>query len=381
MKDPDYQNLEAFSKVAPEDLHVWCRSKLGDQTVGGAGSTKAIAMGEVVLARLVAVRDRVADQLIERDELANMVIASLVSGVPMVVLGPPGTGKSQTVRLISESCLGLPAKKEGSGRVSRTFFDYLLTSHTMPEELFGPPDLDALHRGEFRRRTDRMLPEAEFAFLDEVFRGSTHIMNTLLTIINERMFHDGAELRRIPLLGVVSASNRAPSDPEAEAFFDRFPIRYWVDSVLGSRRSTEGEFDGALSGLLNKSANHERDQRLQVSSQGEELACTNDFRLAAAVLSSQRFWIPQQGKETDRFRQFAQAVRRLKSELQISDRGVASLWRFGVTLDWLRGNSIMDDSDGHLDALLHTAGTPERASMAKRIVDTVRDDEHPHTAS
>ena len=46
MKDPDYQNLEAFSKVAPEDLHTWCRSKLGEQTVGGAGSTKAIAMGE-----------------------------------------------------------------------------------------------------------------------------------------------------------------------------------------------------------------------------------------------------------------------------------------------------------------------------------------------
>ena len=378
MKNLDPRNLERFSKVSPEALSTWCQKNL--RSAGGrVGSMKTLGFEEIVRERLTAVRDRVADQMVGRGELAEMVIASLVSGVPMVVLGPPGTGKSQTVRLISESCLGLPVN-EGASRVSRTFFDYLLTSHTMPEELFGPPDLEALRNGEFRRRTDRMLPESEFAFLDEVFRGGTHIMNTLLTIINERMFHDGAELRRIPLLGAVSASNHAPSDPEAEAFFDRFPVRYWVDSVLGSRSSTPEEFDGALSGLLNKAVDHEHDRGLHGAGDASKLACTNDFRLASAILASQRYGVLDRGRTNDRLTQFAEGVRRLKREFQLSDRGVASLWRFGVTLDWVRGRPIMDDSDGHLDALLHTAGTLEMAGAAKRIVDTVREDGHHHTA-
>lgn len=108
-------------------------------------------------------------EIYRRDRCIWMVLAATAARVPVVLFGPPGTAKSMIVRRMAELC----GHRAGTG----VYFEYLLSPHTMPEELFGPPDIKDLEEGRFRRRTERMLPEASLVFLDEVFHGGSHILS------------------------------------------------------------------------------------------------------------------------------------------------------------------------------------------------------------
>ena len=107
------------------------------------------------------------------------------------------------------------------------FFNYLLTSFSTPEEIFGPLSLKALEEDEFRRKIDGCLPTAHIALLDEIFKASSAILNSLLTILNEHKYHNGREIVDVPLLSVFGASNEFPDEDESlEALYDRFLFRY-----------------------------------------------------------------------------------------------------------------------------------------------------------
>jgi MoxR-like ATPase len=138
------------------------------------------------------------------------------------VVGPPGTAKSEAVRRVS-TALGL------------RYFEYLLGRFTEPSEVFGPVDLRKLREGLVETETAGMLPEAEVAFLDEVFLGSTAILNTLLAVLNERVFRRGHTARACPLRVCVAASNALPEDPSLAAFADRFLVRCFVEPVPDAR--------------------------------------------------------------------------------------------------------------------------------------------------
>lgn len=356
----DWDSLDAVAQFPQEQLDDLLR-----QWMNGRPTTEISAAEDAIQKRIRSLVTTTEQNLVERRDLVRCCVASLVSGVPMVVLGPPGTGKSMCVRLIADRCRGRSSSGEGA------YFEYLLTSHTMPEELFGPPDLTRLKQGEFARRTTRMLPEAEFAFLDEVFRGGTHILNTLLSILNERRFHDGAEVRRIPLLGVIAASNHPPSDPDTSAFYDRFPIRLWIDSIFETDAHT---FEHRMSGLLVNASQH---HRLAVGDQAgasrSAVACTNDFRIAEAILAIRS---RPDGELSERTEEFAEGVEKVRRLLQLSDRSIGSLWRFGAALDWLEGNDITgstsDGSSGHLEAITLAAGTLQLHRRATQLIDAIR---------
>ena len=102
-----------------------------------------------------------------------------IAGEHVLVVGPPGTAKSEA---------GPAGRCELGGR----YFEYLLGRFTEPNEIFGPIDLNKLRAGTVEIETTGMLPEAEVAFLDEIFLGSTAILNTLLGILNERVFRRGS---------------------------------------------------------------------------------------------------------------------------------------------------------------------------------------------
>ena len=107
------------------------------------------------------------------------------------------------------------------------FFNYLLTSFSTPEEIFGPLSLKALEEDEFRRKIEGCLPTSHIALLDEIFKASSAILNSLLTILNERKYHNGKEIVDVPLLSVFGASNELPEEDESlEALYDRFLFRY-----------------------------------------------------------------------------------------------------------------------------------------------------------
>ncbi|QSQ22142.1 AAA family ATPase [Pyxidicoccus parkwayensis] len=172
-----------------------------------------------------AVRDALTDAgrgLVEREAMVELVALSAVAGEHLLVVGPPGTAKSEAVRRTARGLGG-------------SYFEYLLGRFTEPSELFGPVDLRKLREGLVETETSGMLPEAEVAFLDEVFLGSTAILNTLLGILNERTFRRGHTRMRCPLRVCVGASNALPEDESLAAFADRFLARIFVEPVADPR--------------------------------------------------------------------------------------------------------------------------------------------------
>lgn len=156
--------------------------------------------------------------LVGRQLVVELVVLAAVARAHLLVIGPPGTAKSEAVRRVG-AALG--------GRR----FEYLLGRFTEPSEIFGPIDLAKLRDGVLETRTDGMLPEAEFAFLDEIFLGSTAILNTLLGVLNERVYRRGHTVVQVPLRVCVGASNGLPDDPALAAFADRFLLRVYLEDV------------------------------------------------------------------------------------------------------------------------------------------------------
>lgn len=156
--------------------------------------------------------------LVEREQLAELIVLAAVAQEHLLILGPPGTAKSAVVRRVA-AALG--------GR----YFEYLLGRFTEPSELFGPVDLRRLREGVVETDVSGMLPEAEVAFLDEVFLGSTAILNTLLGVLNERRFRRGHTQVACPLRVCVGASNALPDDESLAAFADRFLLHLFVEPV------------------------------------------------------------------------------------------------------------------------------------------------------
>ncbi len=168
---------------------------------------------------LRAVRDELQQIFLERAELTQGALVGLLAGQHVLVIGPPGTAKSM---LADEVCRRLTGAR---------YFQWLLTRFTAPEELFGAVSLKALEQDDYRRLTTQKLPEAHVAFLDEVFKASSSILNTILTLMNERRFHNGREVVDVPLLTLFAAANELPEDDELLALQDRFLLRFVVDYI------------------------------------------------------------------------------------------------------------------------------------------------------
>jgi len=172
----------------------------------------------------------------ERDDEIRGALLGILSGEHVIFLGPPGTAKTYLANNICKSIEG------------GTFYYYLLTRFTTPDEIFGPLSLKALEQDEFRRNIEGCLPTAHIALLDEIFKANSSILNSLLTILNERKFHNGKSILDIPLLSVFGASNELPEEDEnLEALYDRFLFRYAVDYIQDERNFFEyltGSSDG-----------------------------------------------------------------------------------------------------------------------------------------
>ena len=151
-----------------------------------------------------------------KEEEAKVLMLSLISKQHALLLGPAGTGKSLLIRTLAKS-FNIP------------YFQYQLTKFTLPEEIFGYPNIKLLReQGVYKYNTANRLPEAVLAFLDEIFKGSSTILNGFLTILNERMFFDGKQWRTCPLWTCLGASNEIPTDPELYPLYDRFQYRIWT---------------------------------------------------------------------------------------------------------------------------------------------------------
>jgi MoxR-like ATPase len=163
--------------------------------------------------------DRIVNDFVGREEALTVVALAALCQEHVLLVGPPGTGKTSLLDRFA-------------GMLDAKVFSHLLTKFTEPHELFGPLDVDSfLKEHEYRVSIKGMLPTAEIAFLDEIFQGSSAILNTLLTIINERRFFNGYEKVPVDLVTVLGATNDIPDDAVLRAFADRFLFRHRLSYV------------------------------------------------------------------------------------------------------------------------------------------------------
>jgi MoxR-like ATPase len=169
--------------------------------------------------RLQAVEDGLNAAFAERRGEVRSLMTALVAGEHVLLLGPPGTAKSALTKAFCAATIQGP------------FFEILMTKYTVPEEVCGPLSLAGLEHDRYERVTAGYLPAASGAFLDEIGKANSSILNSLLTILNEREFDNGGQRVKIPLEIVVGASNELFTDDALRALDDRFLLRHWVEPV------------------------------------------------------------------------------------------------------------------------------------------------------
>jgi MoxR-like ATPase len=164
-------------------------------------------------------RSQLNNAHLERTVVIDGLLACIIAKQNSFLLGLPGTGKSDLVRSIC------------SGFLDAKYFSYLLSPTTDPSELFGPVAVSKLLKDEYTRDTEGYLPASHIVFLDELFRGSSAILNSLLPLLNERTFNNGKAKVDTPIKSIIAATNTWPDEESLQAFGDRFLFRPTVEKL------------------------------------------------------------------------------------------------------------------------------------------------------
>lgn len=286
---------------------------------------------------------------VAKDELIELLMTCAVAQEHLLIVGPPGTAKSELIKRFALLCSSDQASANGK-RVN--YFEYLLTRFTEPNEIFGPVDISAFRDGRgTERNTQGMLPRAEVAFLDEVFKANSAILNALLAILNERVFYNGSKRELVPLLCAVGATNEVPDDRELSALYDRFLLRFWTDNVEES----------LFPELFQRGWKLERER--MVSGYGLKLAnviTTDTLRQLNRALE----WVDV----SPIAQKYREVIRRIRAEgIQVSDRRVVKLLKL-VAASALRHKREVADP-GDFWVLRHIWNNAEQIPHLQTIID------------
>lgn len=207
-------------------------------------------------ARIKTILSYLNQNLYGKEEAVRLALLSAIANESIFFMGPPGTAKSMISRRIAAAFKDF--YKDGKFTTEDGgYFEYLMNEFSTPDEICGPVDLSALNEkpSRYERQTEGYLPSAKVAFLDEIWKSGPAILNTLLTIINEKKFHNGKKVEEVPLVSLASASNELPEKNRGlEALWDRFILRVFVNPV-----SNENKFFNVVDDPDNKKTKEEKE--------------------------------------------------------------------------------------------------------------------------
>jgi MoxR-like ATPase len=288
---------------------------------------------DAIRGRINQHRRELREYFVKRDEELDLATVCACAQEPLLFVGPPGTAKSDLVVKFVES-LGLGEDD---------YFEYMLTKFTEPSEILGPIDIDLLKQGRFVRRTRGKLPEARVAFLDEIFKSNSAILNTLLTIVNERKYYQDGEPTPVALKLLFAATNDIPEQSELDALADRFILK------IETRPVKDSHFDELIdAGVMNEvyRATAQRPWARGTASFEDFLKFKRflDLTLGArgAGGADRESWFPKAV-----FAEFRRVVRSLETEdkVFVSDRKLVKLYRLLRTRAFLFHGGRVESQD------------------------------------
>lgn len=292
---------------------------------------------EELRGRINRFRQALGRFFVAKQEIIDLMTVAALAQEPILIVGPPGTAKSDLAVKFTEA-LGVPADE---------YFEYMLTRFTEPSEIVGAIDIGELREGKYIRRKEGKLPTATVAFLDEIFKSNSAILNILLTIINERKFYQDGAPEPVPLKILFAATNEIPELGELAALRDRFALKVLSGSVR----------DNHFTELVDAGLKAESAKAMNRKPWAEGLCSLTDMLKANRYLTLQfaHTEVDNQGNENnDRarffpaevFREFQRLVKTLAREdkIFISDRKLVKLYKLLRVRSWLfSGGAVTRD--------------------------------------
>ena len=287
--------------------------------------------------RINSFRTSLGRFFVEKQELIDLMTIAAIAQEPLLLVGKPGTAKSDLVLKFRDA---LEVDED-------QYFEYMLTRFTEPSEIVGPIDINQLRDGRYIRREQGKLPTARLAFLDEIFKSNSAILNILLTIINEKKFYQDGKPVPVALRVLFAATNEVPEQEELGALKDRFVLKAVSNSVQ----------DDHFSDLIDAGLRSEVYRSLNQSPWKEGL-CSFDDLLKAGRYLTHLFSQTDNSESTasvdrrtffpdDVFREFERLIKTLVREdrIFVSDRKLVKLYRLFRVRAWLFSGGTVSHDD------------------------------------
>ncbi len=318
---------------------------------------------EDIRTRLNRFRTSLGRFFVDKQHLIDLMVVAAVAQEPLLLVGPPGTAKSDLVLKF----------KDAIGIRQEDYFEYMLTRFTEPSEIIGPIDINQLRDGRYIRREQGKLPTAKLAFLDEIFKSNSAILNILLTIINEKKFYQDGIPQPVALRVLFAATNEIPEHGELGALKDRFVLK--AESLSVQNAHFTDLIDAGLQAEVYRSLNQKP--------WGEDHASLDDIVKANRYLMFQfAAQSGASGEQSDRkqffpddvFREFERLIKTLVREdkIFVSDRKLVKLYKLFRVRSWLLTGGTVTRDD--LRLLMYLGETPEEMALLREKIPSLLGD-------